>query len=212
VLPISLCIVLVAAGLVVIVRRPAAMPRYGAVRYLAGAVAAGLGAGILAAGAGGRLVMRLLAVTSPDAEGSLTEAGEIVGEITLGGTLGFIVFNGIAVGLLSAVLCALLRPVLPRGLAGGAVLGALMLVVVGSRVDPLRADNFDFNIVGPTWLAVLAFAVLALFQGMLTIALAERISAPPPLTGRLLTAGRIVVGVVVVVALPGFVGALAEIT
>ena len=203
---------LVAAGVVVIVRRPAAMPRYGAVRYLGGAVAAGLGAGILVAGAGGRLVMRLLAVTSPDAEGSLTEADQIVGEITLGGTLGFVVFTGIAVGMLSAVLCALLRPVLPRGLAGGAVLGALMLVVVGSRVDPLRADNFDFNIVGPTWLAVLAFTVLALFQGMVTIALAERIAAPPPLTGRLLTAGRIGVGVVVIVALPGFVGAVAEIT
>ena len=40
-------------------------------------------AGVLAAGAGGRLVMRLLALTSPDAEGSLTEAGEFVGEISV---------------------------------------------------------------------------------------------------------------------------------
>jgi len=37
-------------------------------------------AGILAAGAGGRLVMRLLAVTAgPDAQGRITEAEKLVG-------------------------------------------------------------------------------------------------------------------------------------
>jgi hypothetical protein len=34
--------------------------------------------------------MRLLAATSPEAEGSLTEADEVVGEISAGGTLSLI--------------------------------------------------------------------------------------------------------------------------
>jgi hypothetical protein len=45
--------------------------------YLTVAVTSGLGAGILAAGAGGRVVMRLLAVTAgADAQGRITEAGQ----------------------------------------------------------------------------------------------------------------------------------------
>ena len=38
--------------------------------------------------------MRLLAITSPDAHGAITEAEATIGEITLGGTLGFVVFSG----------------------------------------------------------------------------------------------------------------------
>jgi hypothetical protein len=43
--------------------------------------------GILVTGAGGRLAMRLLAATSPEATGLITEAGEIVGDITVEGTI-----------------------------------------------------------------------------------------------------------------------------
>src|SRR5687768_16180215 len=51
--------------------------------YLAIAIGSGAGAGLLASGPGGRLVMRLLAVTAGgDAQGRLTEAQEIVGRIT----------------------------------------------------------------------------------------------------------------------------------
>ena len=209
---IALCAILVAAGVAAIVRRPARPGRTGALWHVGGALAAGLAAGVLAAGAGGRLVMRLLALTSPEAEGSITEAGEVVGEISLDGTLGFIVFAGLPAGFLSGVLYALLRPVLPRGRAGGAALGVLLLVLAGTRIEPLRADNLDFKILGPAWLAVLAFTVLALFQGLLTAALAERISAPPAPLRRTLVAGRIAVAVVALAALPGFVDAVAEIT
>ena len=92
------------------------------------------------------------------------------------------------------------------------MLGALLLVVAGTRIEPLRADNVDFAILGPPWLAVLSFTAVALFQGLLTVALARRIATPPEVPVRALTAGRVAVAVLVVVALPGFVGALAEIT
>lgn len=208
------CAALVLTGVAVVVwwggesqRRAVPLPRQVGV-----AVAAGLLAGVLAAGAGGRLVMRLLAVTSPEGKGSITEAGETVGEITVGGTLGFIFFSGLAAGLISGVLYALVRPVLPPGRAGGAILGALLLVLVGSRLEPLRSDNFDFALVGPDWLAVLSFSVLALFQGMLVVALASRWGSPPGgAQGRALTIGRIALAIAALAALPSFVAAVAEI-
>ena len=68
--------------------------------YLDIVVIGGLVGGLLAAGAGGRLAMRLLAVTAGDrAQGRITEADEVVGEVTVGGTIGFIVFGGLFAGL-----------------------------------------------------------------------------------------------------------------
>ena len=84
--------------------------------------------------------MRLLAVTSPEAQGVLTEADQVVGEITLGGTLGFFVFAGLPFGLAVGIGYALASFVLPRGLLGGAIFGAAMLVVFGSATDPLWAE------------------------------------------------------------------------
>jgi len=187
---------------------PREQPALGWPSYIGASLAAGVAAGVLAAGAGGRLVMRVLAVTSPDAHGSLTEAGEKIGEITLGGTLGFIFFTGVPAGFLSGALYALVAPVLPRGRAGGVVLGVLLLVLAATRIEPLRSDSVDFLLLDPAWLAVLGFSVLALFQGMLVAALAP---APPAVGSRVLRLGRIAVAVVTLAALPGFLSAVDEL-
>lgn len=228
--------------------------------WLTVAITAGIGAGVLAAGAGGRLVMRLLAVTAgPDPQGQRTEADEIVGRITAGGTFGFVVFTALFIGVASAAIYLLVRRWLPAGRAGGLAYGALLLVVAGTHIDPLRAGNPDFDLVGPGWLAVLAFTALALFHGMLTAALAGRLSRAVPLLAprpgavaahapllllglffvvipavvvvgvvvvlvtrvrpvvaawharRVLRLGRIVLAVAGLVALPGFVSAVADI-
>ena len=90
--------------------------------YVNLALASGFGAGLLAAGAGGRLMMRLLAVTAgPGARGGITEAGQVVGRISVDGTIGFIVFTALFLGLTSGVLYLLLRPWLPVGRMGGIV-------------------------------------------------------------------------------------------
>jgi hypothetical protein len=150
--------------------------------YLAVAAAAGAATGILAAGAGGRLVMRLLAVTAgADAQGRITEAEEIVGRITVSGTIGFVVFTGLFLGLPSAVGYLVLRRWLPAGRAAGLAYGALLLVVAGTRLEPLRRGNPDFDLVGPGWLAVAAFTALVMFHGMLVAALAGRLSRAVPL-------------------------------
>ena len=201
---IVVCMVLVLAGLVAVVRwgglavepppapRPEATgptgpPPVGLVvrRYLwyvALAMAAGATAGILAAGAGGRLVMRLLAVTAgTHAQGRITEAEEIVGRITVDGTIGFVLFTGLFVGLPSAAGYLLLRRWLPAGRAAGLVYGALLLVVAGTRLEPLRRGNPDFDLVGPGWVSVLAFTALVVFHGALVAALAGRFSRAVPL-------------------------------
>ena len=207
---ILICLALVAVGVVAVVRWGAgpAGTRAPVRAWPVGYVALALGAGVLAAGAGGRVLMRLLAVTSPDAHGQITEAGAEIGEITFGGTLGFLVFAGVSAGVLAAVLYVVVGSVLPRGRAGGIVLGLALLVLAGAQLDPLRPDNFDFNLVGPGWLSLLAFTALAVFQGMLTWALAGRLRLPSLPAGR---AARVAAAIVLVVALPFFVGSIAEI-
>jgi hypothetical protein len=126
--------------------------------------------------------MRLLAATSPDAQGRVTEAEEVVGDISLNGTLGFYIFVGLPGGLLVGLLYAIAAAGLPRGVFGGALFGLVLLVVFGSRIDPLRPENPDFDIVGPGWLAVVAFGVLAASAGAFAAAatgwLTARLPAP----------------------------------
>jgi hypothetical protein len=149
--------------------------------HVAVAVVSGVAAGVLVVGAGGRLIMRLLAVTAGDAaQGKVTEAEAIVGRITTGGTLNFIVVDAVIFSLPTGVLYVLVRRWLPGGRLGGLAYGALLFVVGATRAEPLRADNPDFDIVGPGWVAATAFGTLVLLHGMLVVALAARYSAALP--------------------------------
>ncbi|HET7489538.1 MAG TPA: hypothetical protein VFJ85_16545 [Acidimicrobiales bacterium] len=112
-------------------------------------------------GPGGRLAMRLLAVTAGDAaQGRLTEADQVVGRITTGGTIGFVIFNGVFGGLAAGLVYLVVRRCLPAGRLGAVVYGLALLVVVGTTVDPLRGGNPDFDLVGPGWLAALVFSLV----------------------------------------------------
>lgn len=137
----------------------------------------GYAVGACVVGPGGRLAMRLLAATSPDATGALTEADQTVGRITVSGTIGFVIFVGLVFGLAVGLIYVLVSLALPRGIVGGGIYGVVLLVVFGSIFDPLRADNPDFGIVGPGWLAVVTFTLLAVLTGAITAAVAGRIAA-----------------------------------
>ena len=52
-------------------------------------------------------------------------------------------------------------------------------MVAATRLDPLRPGNPDFDLVGPGWLSVTAFA-LAVAHGMAVAAFADRYSARLP--------------------------------
>lgn len=137
-------------------------------------------AGVCMAGAGGRLVMRLLAATSPEDDNRFTENGSVIGEISVGGT-GFLLVQGVAIGMLTALLYGLLRRWLPAGRAGGAAFGLLLLLALSTVLDPLRPDNRDFQIVGPGWLSVAVFSALAIAHGLLLAVATAWLSRRVPL-------------------------------
>ena len=186
-------------------------------------VVAGLIAGVLGAGAGGRLIMRLLAVTSPpSADGRTTEAEEVVGQITVGGTLALFTFGGAFTGVLVAALYVLLYRWLPSGGLRGMTFGAFILVTFGWWLEPLRGSNPDFDIVGPGWLTVVALSALALVEGMLVAAVVGRLSRAVPMqvdapptsalkSHRALVVGRIALVAAALACLPMFGLTVADI-
>jgi hypothetical protein len=155
-------------------------------RYLRGTavvLVAGVWTGLLVTGPAARLVMRLLAVTGGDsAQGRITEAEELVGEITVGGTIALILFAGVLPGLMSAAFYVVGGRLLPGGRLGGLTFGLLHLVLVATRLDPLRPENPDFDLVGPGWLSLLSLGLLMVVHGMAVAAFANRYSQafPPP--------------------------------
>jgi hypothetical protein len=142
-------------------------------RSLGGCLAAGLVVGIVVAGLGSRLVMRLLAVADPDARGIITENGNVVGDITFGGTAGLVVFIGIPSGILAGLIVYLVRRWLPtRLLWRGLALSVVLLALLGRTViDP---ENFDFLFLDPAGLAVTLFGALFFVAGFALVPLADR--------------------------------------
>jgi hypothetical protein len=149
-----------------------------ALRTLACVLTAGFVAGLLVVGFGGRLVMRVLAVTSGGgAQGRTTDAGERVGEITLGGSIGFFIFAGLLIPLASSIVFIPLRRVLPRtSWIAGSLFGLVLLATFGVS-DPLSPDNVDFVILSPTWLAVTLVCLTALVFGVTFSAVVARLDA-----------------------------------
>jgi hypothetical protein len=166
---------------------PMRVVAFGYLRGVAIALVGGFWAGALVTGPAIRLIMRLLAVTAGDAaQGRITEADEVVGKINLDGTLALFVFGGVLPAMLSGAIYVLVRRWLPAGLLAGVTFGALHLVFAATRIDPLRPGNPDFDLVGPTWVAAVTFALAALLHGMAVVAIANRYShaLPPHVTSR----------------------------
>jgi hypothetical protein len=151
------------------------------VRSLAIAVSAGTIAGVLVGGLGSRLAMRVMAATSgDDAQGAITEADEVVGRITVDGTLGLVVFVGLGLGSVAALLYLLVRRWLPwPAWLSGLLYGVLLLAVFG-RDDPVDPENPDFLILSPTWLAVVMFTLLLPLYGLVLGSLVARLDAAYP--------------------------------
>ncbi len=142
-------------------------------RSLAGCVAAGVVVGLLVAGLGSRVVMRILALADADARGTFTENGNRVGDITVGGTLGLIGFVGIPSGVAAGLIVFLGRRWLPSRLVWrGLALSLVLLALLGGTV--LDADNVDFRLLEPAGLAVALFGALFFLAGYALAPLADR--------------------------------------
>lgn len=109
---------------------------------------AGVLGGVLVGGIGGRVVMRIAALANPQATGLPTENGEIVGAITLNGTLALILFGGLAAGVLAGFLWVILRPWIPGTGRRRIAISALIAIALGG-FGLVQASNPDFLILDP---------------------------------------------------------------
>lgn len=140
-------------------------------------------AGLIAGGVGSRLAMRVMAATSTaGVQGTETEFGATVGEISFGGTL-FLFIAGAILGAGGGLIYMAIRRMLPwSGWAGGLAFGLLLLGVFGRLIiDP---NNFDFEVLDPAALAVAMFAAIFILYGLLLVPTLERLEtsirrAPP---------------------------------
>ena len=149
-------------------------------RLLAGRGAGGLVgavvAGILVIGFGGRLMMRVLAASSSEeVQGLITDMEAVVGRVTVGGTIGFVVFVGSGAGIIGWLLRISLRRWLPgrsilAGLVGSGI-GAGLLARSSALLDPASPD---FAFLSPAWLAVGLIVGLIVTFGMLLSVLSDR--------------------------------------
>lgn len=135
-----------------------------AARTTSAALAGGVLAGFLVAGFGGRLLMRVVALTSNEAaQGRLTEADEVVGRVTGGGTAFLVTFVGLFSGIIGALSMLLFRRFLPdRSWAAGLTVAGVIGGVLARPSDLLNPDSIDFEILGPGWFAAaLGVALIA---------------------------------------------------
>jgi hypothetical protein len=158
-------------------------------------------AGIVIGGVGGRIVMRLIAIIiGPAFTGRITDNGNVVGHITLDGTLGLILFGGVVQGLIGGAMRAALRPWLtPLGRWRGPGLGVLLLLVLGFTV--ITPDNPDFRRFGSPVVNVVLFAGLFVGFGALLDRLATALEGAPLGASRPRGAGGIAFTLLIAVAL-----------
>lgn len=153
-----------------------------AVRRGSAVATAGLVTGVVVLGLGMRLMMRVIAATSPDsAQGRRTDAEETVGEISVGGSLFLVVFGGAIGGVFAVLAWLALRRWLPeRSVAAGlvaAAIGAGLLARPTALIDP---DNHDFVILSPVWLALAMTFVVLVAHGVAFAVLADHWSTVWP--------------------------------
>ncbi len=176
------------------------------VREVGVAFVAGLGAGIVT-GLASRVAMKISALMAGFQLLAITENGNLVGDFTLEGTLGLVVFAGIGPGILAGALFVAARPWLRRfGRWDGLAFGAALLLMSGSAV--IEPGNGDFRRFGPPALNVALFAALFLVLGLGLGVLARAARRAPP---RVLTLAG-VVGIVPVVGSLLMVGIAAALT
>jgi hypothetical protein len=149
-------------------------------RWVSAAIIGGLVSGAVVGGAGGRLAMLLLRITSDDyLHGLESDDGFVMGQISFA-TL-FLVVATSVLGVLGALLYVAVRTWLPE--RGRAVLTGLFGGIVGGAVF-IRSDGIDFRLLEPLPLAIVLFIALPASYGVAMSLLVERRLLDDPATDR----------------------------
>ena len=132
------------------------------VRDIARGGLAGLLTGLLVAGVGGRIVMRAAALLVPDAAGRLTDNGNQIGEVTLGGSLSLVLVGALFFGLLGGTVWVVVSPWIPGGGRTRSVL-AMPIAVSLTGIVLVQSRNPDFVVLRhDATTVVLLLALIAL--------------------------------------------------
>ncbi|MEZ4506562.1 MAG: hypothetical protein R2848_12140 [Thermomicrobiales bacterium] len=131
---------------------------------------AGFLVGILVVGGAARILMRIAAMLSPaQLDGALTENGNRVGEMTIGGTFELMFFGGAMPGLIGGIAVMAIRPWLPdagwRRYLGA---GAIGFAVAGPLVLE-RGENADYERFGILGVNVCLFTLLPFLFGVAVV-------------------------------------------
>jgi hypothetical protein len=125
--------------------------------------------GIVGAGIGGRIAMRLAALFVPEAKGAFTSNGFPIGVITFDGTVG-LVLAGLVIGLLAGTVWVVISPWIPGAGLGRAILSIPIAIGIGAS-GLIEPPNSDFLILrnDPRVAAtlVLLVAVIGLLFGLI---------------------------------------------
>jgi hypothetical protein len=140
---------------------------------------AALVAGVLFGGVGGRIAMRISALMDPSAGRRMTEAGARVGEITLGGTISFVIFVGIFTGIGLALIWVVVQRWLPTNRGYRYSAGAVIGIAMGGRFA-IDGRNVDFLILGPKAGQVGIFLLLAAMTGVAVVGIDGRLERSLP--------------------------------
>ncbi len=159
------------------------------VRALGVAVVAGMAVGLVVGGIGGRIAMRVsgyLYEREHPGTPTLTESsGQLVGNITLSGTLQLIAEMALFTGISAGFVYLLFQPWLPgRGWRKGLVVGTFFLLALGSV--QISSGNVDFRRLGSPLVNVLMFGTLVFVFGFLLAPLNEWMNrrVPEPFSDR----------------------------
>ncbi|HET7726368.1 MAG TPA: hypothetical protein VFK54_03495 [Candidatus Limnocylindrales bacterium] len=170
---------------------------------------AGLVTGIVVLGLGGRLVMRAATLLDPGAIGRLTENGNRIGDITLGGTVALILFGGMFFGLGAAIVWTAIWRWLPQQPIRRALV-AMPVAVAVSGFLLVEGDNPDFRILDLQPIVIgLLLGLIALFGAVLALvdaAFQRRLPAVRPERLRVAGGYALLVGLGAVLVLPFIVG------
>jgi hypothetical protein len=179
--------------------------------------AIGIGTGVLVAalvgGIGSRIVMRLLFLGNEATKGSITENGNEVGVITLGGTASLVFFIALFLGVPGGLMYVVTRRWLTESwLVRGLLYGALLLLLFGGGA--IDSDNIDFRIFGPVWLGIALFGLLPFLFGLGLAYLVDRWDPYVPTLFRrhwVTVGGHVVLVVLAILGVVDFAGTVDEL-